>query len=242
MEFKNFIFGYRDGRRDFRNCDFSGLSVVDCCRGFSYGKFPGCDFRGSDFSRSSFWNTDFSGCDFRGCRVDWCSGHRVNLSGCDLSGANLSRADLIMANLTMANLSRANLTSANLSRANLLQADLTGADLTNADLAGCGLLGTDIFTAKGLVDLGTAVQNLDRARDCVLARPDTLDMDHWHSDCGTAHCLAGLLEHADTSGRDWSHTSVAGSHLAPIAAPLFFESKDRVLRYLANREYAQWSQ
>jgi hypothetical protein len=71
----------------------------------------------------------------------------------------------------------------------------------------------------------------------VLSAPCCLRMDSWHSDCGTAHCLAGWAIHqAGPIGATLER--LHGAHLAGLlllghdAAARFYQSNDEVLQWL----------
>jgi hypothetical protein len=79
-------------------------------------------------------------------------------------------------------------------------------------------------------------------------------MGVWHADegwqdrtcaeetiCGTTHCLAGWLQvcSTDPEVRADTTTQRAGFMAAPIACGMFFQRGERVLSWLADREYAK---
>ena len=141
-------------------------------------------------------------------------GRRANLSGADLDGANLDGASL----------EGANLREANLREANLRWTSLEGANLR---------------LAQGLPIVADAPARLQAVAVQVLGQPDSLRMDGWHSDCGTAHCLAGWAIHqAGPIGATLE--SLHGSHLAGLfllghdAADRFYQSNEDVLEWLRS--------
>ena len=119
----------------------------------------------------------------------------ANLCGADLRGANLCGAYLAGADLRGADLRGADLCNADLRGANLCGAYLRGADLRGADLCGTNLCDADLCGTKGLPIAKDAPARLQAVAAAVLAKPEALQMHSWHSDCGTAHCLAGTAIH-----------------------------------------------
>ena len=151
------------------------------------------------------------------------------LRGAYLRGADLSGADLSGAYLRGAYLRDAYLRGAYLRGAYLRGADLRGADLRGADLSDAYLSGADLSGAIGYTGMTPAPETDDerKAREAarmarfrerfpdvpvlpqidaqILARleakPDALDMAHWHGDadagpaCETTHCRAGWAVH-----------------------------------------------
>ena len=185
---------------------------------------------------------------------------RANLTLANLTEANLTRANLTEANLTLANLTEADLTWANLTEANLTLANLTEANLTWANLTGANLTRANL-TEANLTRANTdikpasaedAIFNLDTVRDIILGNPRTLEMQHWHSNnewtertceeekkCGTTHCLAGWLQVCSTDAEIRKlPAALAGTLLAPVATKMFYETNERCLEWLKNREYA----
>jgi len=159
-------------------------------------------------------------------------GVRADLSKADLRWAALQGANLQDAILEGANLRWANLVSANLEGANLRGADLRGADLRGADLRGA-----DLSDAQGLPIVADAPARLQAVAAQILSKPACLRMSEWHSDCGTAHCLAGWAIHqAGPIGATLER--LHGAHLAGLlllghdAAARFYQSNDEVLQWL----------
>ena len=112
-------------------------------------------------------------------------------------------------------------------RANLSRADLSWVDLRGADLRG----------AQGLPIAADAPARLQSVAAEVLSSPGCLRMDSWHSDCGTAHCLAGwAIQQAGPIGATLEQ--LHGAHLAGLlllghdAASRFYQSNDEVLQWL----------
>jgi hypothetical protein len=117
---------------------------------------------------------------------------------------------------------------------NGVRANLRGANLGWADLRGADLRG-----AIGLPIHPDAQQRLQAVARQVLAQPEHLQMTAWHSDCGTAHCLAGWAIHqAGDLGRQLEADlgpAVAGLFLlGPEAAQHFYDNDDAVLDWLRS--------
>ena len=110
-------------------------------------------------------------------------GNAITLSRIGLGNlryTNLENANLENANLRYANLENANLRYANLENANLENADLENANLKNADLKGADL---EI----------PVIENIHQVVYDAVSKENALDMDDWHSACGTTHCRAGWV-------------------------------------------------
>lgn len=168
----------------------------------------------------------------------------ANLAGANLAGAYLAGADL----------DGANLDGANLDGADLAGAYLDGADLADANLAGANLAGAYLARAKSLpVPSAEEIARLDQVREIVLAKPERLKMNSWHSgnwtpdhtpeeehSCGSAHCIAGWLQalSPDKKIREMSAES-AGYTLAPASSFMFYQTDDVALEWLKNRDYAK---
>jgi hypothetical protein len=122
---------------------------------------------------------------------------------------------------------------ANLSRANLFGADLSGANLSGADLSRANLSG-----ALGLPIAADAPARLLAVAQAVLASPDALAMDTWHT-CETTHCICGWAEHLggplanliiQTQGND-----LGGLMLLGIDAHAhFYSSKEQARQFLQS--------
>ena len=160
----------------------------------------------------------------------------------DLRDAYLSGAYLRGANLSGADLSGADLSGANQIDANLRDAYLRDANLSGADF--------DIPP----VSREQAIKNLDVVAEIILDDPKKhLNMGDWHTTeewqertcaeeatCGTTHCLAGWLQVCSTDPKVRKLApSAAGFVQAPMAARMFYESDERVIEWLKNREYAK---
>jgi len=120
-----------------------------------------------------------------------------------------------------------------------IRADLRGADLRDADLRDADLLG-----AIGLPIQPDAQQRLQAVARQVLAQPEHLQMTAWHSDCGTAHCLAGWAIHqAGDLGRQLEADhgpAVAGLFLLGTEAALhFYDDNATALQWLQSVVEAQ---
>jgi len=118
---------------------------------------------------------------------------------------------------------------ANLSGANLYGANLYGADLCSANLHG----------ANGLPIAADARQRLCAVASHVLAQPQVLRMESWHSECGTTHCLAGLAIHqAGPLGEVLE--KLHGPHMAGLlllgvdAAEHFHDGTDEAIEWLQS--------
>ena len=204
----------------------------------------------TDLSGADLSGADLSGADLRGANLSGANLRGADLRGADLSGAYLSDADLRGANLRGADLRGANLRDADLSGANLRGADLSGADLSGASLRDADPSGAN-FDVPPVSD-EQAIKNLDVVGEIILSDPKRLYMDHWHDGeswqektcaeeavCGTTHCLAGWLQVCSTDPKVRKLSPpAAGFVQAPMAARMFYESDERVIEWLKNREYA----
>ena len=161
-------------------------------------------------------------------------GRRADLRGADLRGADLSDAVLHDADLRRADLRGAVLRGADLSGAVLSGAVLRGADLRYADLSDAVLRG-----AQGFPIVADAAERLQAVAATVLAQPEHLNMQSWHSACGTTHCLAGWAIHqAGPIGETLE--SLHGSYMAGMlllgteAAQHFYDTNEAALGWLKS--------
>jgi hypothetical protein len=168
----------------------------------------------------------------------WLAGDPAGVRA-NLIDANLSDANLNSANLSGANLSYANLRDANLSYANLSYAILSYADLRDADLSGANLRDANLRDANGLPIAADAQQRLRAVASHVLDHPQILQMESWHSECGTTHCLAGWAIHqAGTLGEVLE--KLHGPYMAGLlllganAAAHFHDSNDDAIAWLQS--------
>ncbi len=132
--------------------------------------------------------TDLAGSNLRGANLRWAFLAEANLWRADLEGADLWGADLEGADLRGANLRGATLIEADLRSAVLYNADLRGACLRGAALRGAyleGAIGIDEVPRAPFPGLAA------RVLEQITGHPESLNMDEWHSDCGTKHCFAG---------------------------------------------------
>ena len=123
------------------------------------------------------------------------------------------------------------------------------ANLARADLAGAYLAG-----AKNLpIPSAEEIARLDQVREIVLAKPERLYMNDWHSgnwtpdhtpeeehSCGSAHCIAGWLQalSPDKEVRQMS-AETAGRKLAPASQFMFYATDAVALQWLKDRGYAK---
>jgi len=206
----------------------------------------GANLAGADLARAYLARADLAGAYLADAYLA-----RANLAGADLAGANLAGADLAGAYLARANLAGADLADADLAGANLAGADLAGAYLARANLAGADLAGAYLARANLARATKEEIERLDVVREIVLANPDRLDMDSWHSrewnsehtpeeerNCGSTHCIAGWLQalSADPEVRSMDPV-LAGGKLAPCAVPFFYAPNAIALQWLKDRAY-----
>lgn len=200
---------------------------------------------------------DLEGVDLRRAELQYAYLRNTNLVNADLRGANLTGARLMITNLKGANLRDANLRGSNLRGAilrntNLANADLRGADLEVADLEGADLSGANLRGAnlrgaylqrsnlKG-ADLDFDIQQglLEDIVKIVTKEEDKLEMDKWHSDCGTTHCLAGWACRLNSRARQLenSHgTEIAGLLTLGVEAhSYFFKSNKQTMDWLKTK-------
>ena len=155
--------------------------------------------------------------------LSWADLSRADLRGANLHWADLSRSDLRGADLRWANLSRADLSWANLRRVNLRRANLSEANLSGANLP-------------------LLVQNPDPdliKKVAEAALSGNLKMDTWHSECGTAHCIAGWAVTLHPEGKkleEKSSSYLAGRLLlGDEAAEHFFDDNETALEWLKTK-------
>lgn len=84
---------------------------------------------------------------------------------------------------------------------------------------------------------------MDKMRDKVLASPDHFDMSHWHSDCGTTHCMGGFI-HLDADLKtlpnsvDTQKAESVATFLVPDFAKFFYGSTDKTLAWIRVRGWS----
>ena len=178
-----------------------------------------------------------TGADLRGAVLRGAVLIDADLAGAVLIDADLAGAVLRWTVLRKADLRKAVLAGANLAGADLAGANLAGADLREADLREANLAGADLAGVIGLPIVEDAPQRLRAVAIAILANPGALDMTRWHSECGTAHCLAGWAIHqAGPLGRvleELQGPAMAGRILlGHEAADRFCQSNAEVLDWL----------
>ena len=105
-----------------------------------------------------------------------------------------------------------------------------------ANLHGANLHGANLREAQGLPIVADAPARLQAVAAQALSSPDCLRMNSWHSDCGTAHCLAGWAIHqAGPIGATLE--ALHGSHLAGLLL-LGHEAAARF--YMSDAEVRGW--
>jgi len=130
----------------------------------------------------------------------------------------------------------ANLMGVDLRNANLMDADLRNANLMGADLSGADLRGVSLRGA--ILDFQIQEGLLQQIAALVLSNPELLQMENWHSDCGTTHCLAGWACELNPVAKELekSHgTSFSGLlTLGAEAYSYFHGDNETVLEYLES--------
>ena len=85
------------------------------------------------------------------------------------------------------------------------------------------------------------IATLDKARERILAAPDSLYMDTWHSICGTTRCLAGFIELdyvQDRTIKSKLSTLEITELLIPNFKKFLFGSTAKTLIWIRTRGYA----
>ena len=114
-------------------------------------------------------------------------------------------------------------------------------------------LGGAIYDGPPPATKEEAIANLDKVAAIILDNEKLLHMDHWHDNdewknrscaeeavCGTTHCLAGWLQVCSTDEKIRAlEPNIAGALCAPVAAKMFYQTDERVIDWLKNREYAE---
>jgi hypothetical protein len=202
------------------------------------------NLREANLREADLSGANLRGADLREANLSWADLRGADLREANLRWADLRRADLSWADLRRADLRRADLRGANLREVDLSEADLRGADLRGANLSGANLSGANLSEAKGLPIAADAPARLQAVAAQVLSTPCCLQMNSWHSDCGTSHCLAGWAIHqAGPIGATLER--LHGAHLAGLlllghdAAARFYQSNDEVLQWLRTISEAQ---
>ncbi len=126
--------------------------------------------------------------------------------------------------------------------ADLRGADLRGADLRGADLRWADLWWADLEGAIGIdeVPRGPVTGLAARVLEQITGHPESLDMDEWHSDCGTKHCFAGWAvtlagEAGEAAEGRLGTASAASILLGGSEHPFEGDGDDRVIPWLKAR-------
>lgn len=171
-----------------KNVSLSGANLS--CANLSGAALSDAHLRYGDLRNAFFLDANLTGADLQGANLQG-----ANLKGINLSGANLHDANLCGAALRCANLQGANLTYAALRLSDLRCANLQGAIFRDANLTGANLIGV-----KGL-----NIPVIKNIHQTVLKAVESsgINMEFWHSSCGTMHCHAGWVTHlAGKEGKD----------------------------------------
>ena len=175
----------------------------------------------------------------------------AELQNANLRSASLQDADLWCANLQDADLRDANLADMNLEKVNLQGADLQGANLKDSYLKGANLQNANLryttlqnvtFKGANLSDAKIDYQIQDgllkTIADVILKNPEQLEMRHWHTSCGTNHCLAGWACTLNETAAELEKTH--GTQVAALltlgaeAHSHFFDSNENALKFLKS--------
>jgi hypothetical protein len=97
------------------------------------------------------------------------------------------------------------------------------------------------FLKENLPVIPDANLRLALVAKTVLANPACLRMESWHSDCGTAHCIAGWAMHMlgdyHTTARLMFSPPVLGTVLLGVeASGYFYKGNNEALKFLARFE------
>ena len=93
-------------------------------------------------------------------------------------------------------------------------------------------------TDKRTIEQQIAV--MDGVRERVLADPSKFNMNYWHSECGTTHCMAGWAQvnNSEPLPPDIITACEIGNFLAPDFAKFFYGPTEKALIWLRVRGYA----
>lgn len=127
---------------------------------------------GKDLSGANLRGVDLFGADVRYAVLDGANLTEANLSRANVCWASMAGADLTDANLYQADVRWADLNGAKLTQADLHWADLSSANMHGVNLSGALLEGTNLYDAKGVVDLGLETNPLRRFRWVVVLPAD----------------------------------------------------------------------
>lgn len=156
ISLKDVIHFYAEGRRNFKNADFSGL------------EFKRINLQDADLQGAYIRWGELQGANLKGANLSWADLQKANLSDAVLHQANLKDANLKGACLQWADLSEANLQGAtvskgNLSFANLRDACLRLAKFQEANLDKTNLNGVDLRVAM-LQDADLSDSDIQRGK------------------------------------------------------------------------------
>ncbi len=171
ISLKDVIRFYAEGRRNFKNADFSGvefkrinLQEADLQGAYiRWGELQGANLQGANLSWADLQKANLSDAvlhkatlkdaNLKGACLQWADLSEANLQGatlikCNLSFANLREACLRLAKFQDANLDKANLNGADLRVAMLQDADLSDADIQRGKLQEANLTGANLTGAN----------------------------------------------------------------------------------------------
>ncbi|AFY80120.1 pentapeptide repeat-containing protein [Oscillatoria acuminata] len=192
ISLKDVIHFYAEGRRNFRNADFSGL------------EFKRINLQEADLQGAYIRWGELQGANLKGANLSWADLQKANLSDAVLHKANLKEANLKGACLQWADLSEANLQGAtvikgNLSFANLRDACLRLAKFQDANLDKANLNGVDLRVAMLLdADLSDADIQRGKLQEANLTR---------------ANLTGANLEGANLQGATLEQANLMGANL-----------------------------
>ena len=156
ISLKDVIHFYAEGRRNFKNADFSGLEFkrinlqeADLQGAYiRWGELQGANLKGANLSWADLQKANLSDAVLHKANLKDANLKGACLQWADLSEANLQGATVIKANLSFANLRDACLRLAKFQDANLDKANLNGVDLRVAMLQDADLSDADIQRGK----------------------------------------------------------------------------------------------
>lgn len=211
----------------FENCffqDFSLTGAILTGTVFVNCSFTDCHVEQVRFCECEFFDCSFTECKFTDCSFSVCEFQRSLFSSCHLAGNFLPALSCTKFPGTIL---ESNIFSETIEDTDFREASLKKNDFMAAYPQGFIIPPIEVQLVP---DIGKQILNEVRSRGL-----KSLNMCNWHSDCGTAHCIAGWVAVLHPQGRiieEMFSTEISGYILFPEAAKYFFEDEEVALKFL----------
>jgi hypothetical protein len=186
----------------------------------------------ANFSKSSSYRANFTDANLT----------HIDFSEAIFSEANFSNAGIIKGNFAKSEFNNGNFTDACLHQANFADAYLFKVNFTNAYLVGANFAGANLALVFGVKFPPKNHEMIAQIAKNVLSNPDVLDMDVYHSQCGTVHCIAGWCsvlcgmeyETQENNTQVNAHT-IASYVLGEEARSHFYDTTEQAIAWLKTK-------